>query len=341
MRLIGFPERFITWVMECVKTVDYTIMVNGEPTDPFNVEKGLRQGDPMSPFLFAIAMEYLSRTLKEMAERKQCLRIASKHRENFHLFWRGGTTRPRADTANTGIYKRNFKYLGAPLSTRKLTMIQWKPLIEKIVARTTSWTAKKLSYAGRSQLISSVLFGVQSYWAQLFILPTKVMKSVKSFCRSYLWTGNNVITKKALISWEGVCCPKSSARWNLINMRIWNKAAIIKLYRNLAKKENRMWIRWIHAYYIKGQQMEQVKVPQQASWMVRKIIEAKHLLEQNNVHICREKGFIKHIYLQLLGDQPRMQWKCLMFGNATRPKAKFTVWLQMQNMLLTADRLNK
>nr|XP_016449921.1 PREDICTED: uncharacterized protein LOC107774789 [Nicotiana tabacum] len=50
MRMIGFPERFIAWVMKCVKTVNYTIMVNGEPTDPFNAEKGLRQGDPMSPF---------------------------------------------------------------------------------------------------------------------------------------------------------------------------------------------------------------------------------------------------------------------------------------------------
>ncbi|OIT38047.1 hypothetical protein A4A49_58128, partial [Nicotiana attenuata] len=40
-----------------------------------------------------------------------------------------------------------FKYLGVPLSTKKLTIMQWQPLIEKIVARITSWTAKKLSYA--------------------------------------------------------------------------------------------------------------------------------------------------------------------------------------------------
>ncbi|XP_070018290.1 uncharacterized protein [Nicotiana sylvestris] len=57
--------------------------------------------------------------------------------------------------------------------------------------------------------------------------------------------------------------------------------------------------------------------------------------------LMQEKGVIKQIYLHLLGDQPRMPWKCLMFGNAARPKAKFTVWLQMQNILLTADRLNK
>ncbi|OIT32162.1 hypothetical protein A4A49_57678, partial [Nicotiana attenuata] len=40
-----------------------------------------------------------------------------------------------------------FKYLGIPLSTKKISMIQWQPLIQKIVARISSWTAKKLSYA--------------------------------------------------------------------------------------------------------------------------------------------------------------------------------------------------
>ncbi|OIT29233.1 hypothetical protein A4A49_64264, partial [Nicotiana attenuata] len=40
-----------------------------------------------------------------------------------------------------------FKYLGVPLSTKKISLLQWQPLIEKITARITSWTAKKLSYA--------------------------------------------------------------------------------------------------------------------------------------------------------------------------------------------------
>ncbi|OIT30703.1 hypothetical protein A4A49_63408, partial [Nicotiana attenuata] len=40
-----------------------------------------------------------------------------------------------------------FKYLGIPLDTNKISVMQWQPLIEKIVARISSWTAKKLSYA--------------------------------------------------------------------------------------------------------------------------------------------------------------------------------------------------
>ena len=67
---LGFPKLFTQWVMHCVKTMNYTIVVNGQTTQRFDAAKGLRQVDPMSPFLFAIAMEYLSRLLKGLKKRK-------------------------------------------------------------------------------------------------------------------------------------------------------------------------------------------------------------------------------------------------------------------------------
>lgn len=63
---LGFPNLFTKWVMVCVKTVSYAIVVNGTASQPFAAAKGLRQGDPMSPLLFAIATEYLSRLLNRL-----------------------------------------------------------------------------------------------------------------------------------------------------------------------------------------------------------------------------------------------------------------------------------
>ncbi|KAK4721812.1 hypothetical protein R3W88_012045 [Solanum pinnatisectum] len=161
-----------------------------------------------------------------------------------------------------------FKYLGVPLSTKKVTIMQWSPLVNKIIARISSWTAKKLSYAGRMQLVQSVLFGIQAYWSQLFTIPAKAIKIIESYCRSFTWSGSNTITKRALIAWEKVCLPKSVGGMNLINIRLWNQAAIAKTCWDLAHKSDKLWIRWIHSFYIKNQQFFTAPNPKQASWMV-------------------------------------------------------------------------
>lgn len=60
-----------------------------------------------------------------------------------------------------------FRYLGVPLSPRKLAYADCKALVDKILARMKSWTVKHLSYAGRLVLVKSVLSSMQNFWCQL------------------------------------------------------------------------------------------------------------------------------------------------------------------------------
>ncbi|XP_019258261.1 PREDICTED: uncharacterized protein LOC109236524 [Nicotiana attenuata] len=232
-----------------------------------------------------------------------------------------------------------FKYLGIPLATKKLSLMQWQPLIEKMTRKITSWTAKNISYAGRLQLVQSVLFGVQAFWAQIFILPAKVTKLVEGLCRSYVWSGANEITKRALVAWDKVCLSKAGGGLNLINLKLWNIAAIAKTSWDLAHKQDKLWIKWLHAYYIKTQQLKTMAIPQQACWMVRKVIESYSIIEEMQFSQDWKKSMIKQIYLHLLGDYSRMEWKALVFQNAARPKAQFIMWLLIQDRLMTCDRL--
>ncbi|XP_072076893.1 uncharacterized protein [Arachis hypogaea] len=62
---MGFEHRWRSWVMECVTTASMSVLKNGSPSKPFKMERGLRQGDPLSPFLFVLIVDVLHRMVGE------------------------------------------------------------------------------------------------------------------------------------------------------------------------------------------------------------------------------------------------------------------------------------
>ena len=64
MRRMGFQERWIELILMCVTTVSYFVLINGEPKGKIKPSRGLRQGDPISPYLFLLCFEGLSAILK-------------------------------------------------------------------------------------------------------------------------------------------------------------------------------------------------------------------------------------------------------------------------------------
>lgn len=65
---MGFGEMWRMWMSACIFSCSVSVLVNGNPTKEFDMDKGLRQEDPLAPFLFLIAAEGLSGLINKSIE---------------------------------------------------------------------------------------------------------------------------------------------------------------------------------------------------------------------------------------------------------------------------------
>lgn len=246
---LGFPSTMNSWIQECISTVTFSIALNGKMHGFYKSKRGLRQGDPISPYLFVLAMEYLSRPIKVATANPnfnchpKCEKIGLTHlsfADDIVLFPRGDVqsisilydtlqqfgqcsgleinlsktklfaagiseTELQEMLQITGFTKGAFpvRYLGTPLVYDKLKNCHFNHLVEKIAKFFNDWSVNSLSYAGRLELLKSVIQGIESFWIQHFPIPSGVLDMINKLCRTFLWAG-----LKPKVAWTSICTPK-------------------------------------------------------------------------------------------------------------------------------------
>ena len=66
MQKMGFLDRWIGWVMGCVTTPSFSILISGKPNGNIIPSRGIHQGDPLSPYVFLLCAEGLTSLLTKV-----------------------------------------------------------------------------------------------------------------------------------------------------------------------------------------------------------------------------------------------------------------------------------
>ena len=68
---MGFSDGWIRWIKGCLDYASISVLVNGCPSDEFAMRRGIRQGDPLAPFLFLTVAEVLNGMMRSAVSKKK------------------------------------------------------------------------------------------------------------------------------------------------------------------------------------------------------------------------------------------------------------------------------
>ncbi|CAH9145483.1 unnamed protein product [Cuscuta epithymum] len=390
---LGFPGRFIHWIMECVTTPSYSISINGVLHGHFEGKRGLRQGDPMSPLLFVLCLEYFSRLLNIRTKNPMfkhhplCGSLNISHvayADDLMLFSRGDTTsiqiltQALEDFGNISGLRVNYdksniflggnayydldtilelvdfkigtfpvKYLGVPLAPLKLSVAQYAPLLESITTFINAWSIKSLSYAGRVELIKSVIQGVHSFWLHMFPIPNVILDRITSICRIFLWG-----SKFARVAWADICLPKEEGGLGIHDTKVWNKALLSKTFWDIHTKKDTLWVKWVHGVYLKGRCVWEFVPHERDSQLFKKIAQIRDEILSKFQDIpsailglsafqMNGKLVSSKVYDLLRPRAATRVWMPFIWKDYIPPKFSFVTWLAFRNRLATCDNLHR
>ncbi|KAH1114010.1 hypothetical protein J1N35_007388 [Gossypium stocksii] len=186
---IGFDKCWVDTLMKCVTTVSYLVVINGYIEDKFLPTRGLRQGDPLSPFLFLLCGEGLSSLLiLELNGRfSKGVKVSRSGPKASHLFFANSCiVFGEATSKGANLFKdilREYKSCSGQYVNFDKSIV----FFSKNTSEEDRRLVVNLLGGGKEAFIKAILQAIPTYTMACFLLPKVLCNELESFVARFLW----------------------------------------------------------------------------------------------------------------------------------------------------------
>ncbi|KAA3450197.1 reverse transcriptase [Gossypium australe] len=306
MKALGFHEDWIVLILRCISSVSYSVCINGEESEPVWPSRGLRQGDPLSPYLFLICAEGFSVLLEDaqrrgndcilfgyatregvvavrgvLQEYEQCAGQKVNYDKSLVYYGANISAEVKGDITNfLGVREASNpeKYLGLPMMVGRRKTWAFVEFLDRFRKRVDGWNYRCLSMGGKEVFIKSVLQATPLYAMQCFLFPKMLCHKLENIMNKFWWTNNKTAKGIHWSCWDTLCKPKSNGGKGFKNLFFFNKALLAKQVWHILVQPNCLLARILKACYFPHTDILSAKVGSNPTFTWRSICNSRDLI---------------------------------------------------------------
>ncbi|KAK3198418.1 hypothetical protein Dsin_021833 [Dipteronia sinensis] len=277
MRSLGFSEKWIELIMNCVTSLSYSFILNGEVCGEIKPSKGLS-------LLFSMVNEenYAAvRNIFDDYERASgqminfsksvvCVSRSMSVVEGERI----------ASLVGVKLVECHENYLGLPYFSGRSKRKLFANIIDRVWGKIKCSGEKLLSIGGKEILIKAVVQVVPYYAMSLFRIPKSLILEIQRLCVRFWWGGNVHKKKMQWCTWKHLCMPKREGGLGFHNMESSNRALLVKQGWRILKHPNSLAARVLKGCYFRHDNFLGARKNSSASYVWSSLIWGRDLLDK-------------------------------------------------------------